>query len=96
MSCLYKFNNSCTYFTIETNKDDIKKMNARMNAIEHKLGIQVETRSSSNGNDIWAEEPINVVLTSDRLLPPVPSPDYDTDVPSAAFIPGPSPPVNYE
>ena len=71
-------------------------MNARLNAVENKLGIQVETRSSGNGNDIRAEEPINVVLTSDRLLPPVPSPDHDTDVSPSASLPGPSPPVNYE
>ena len=71
-------------------------MNARLNAVENKLGIKVETRSSGNGYDITAEEPLNVDLISDTLLPPVPSPDYDTDVPPAASLPGPTPPINYE
>ena len=71
-------------------------MNARLNAVENKLGIQVETRSSLNDHEITVEELLNVDLTSDRLIPSVPSPDYDSVVNPGASLPGPSPPGNYE
>ena len=66
-------------------------MNVRLNAVENKLGIQVETRSSGNGYDIRAEEPSNFELTSDRLLSAEAFPDYD--VQPGVSLPGPTPPV---
>ena len=99
-SRLCKFNKSYTYFQVEINKDvivinkdNIEKMNARLNAVEHKLGIQVETRSSVNGYYIREENSLTVDLTSDRLLPAVPSPDYNTVVPPRAALSRPTPPV---
>ena len=68
-------------------------MNARLNAVENKLGIQVETRSSGNGYDIRAQEPIDLDLTSDRLLPAEAFPDYDSDAQPGASLPGPTRPV---
>ena len=67
-------------------------MNARLNAVEHKLGSQVETRYSVNGYYIREENSLTVDLTGDRLLPAVPSPDYNTVVPPRAALSRPTPP----